>query len=228
MRKVKSSVGFVGAATVALLALTGETAHAQEACEGDVPDDAIQIYDQTNYGGDCLQLRQNISPHTGYWGLWLFGWNDRIQSVKVGADVRVKMFLDGGFSGKRFYTYSSDPNLVPFNREYSSLRIEENGIGEDCGELFEGEVAFYTDSDFGGDCWVWNAEAHEGAGFTHVFETGIENDTISSVRNNSRFRIFMAHDYNNTGGHHENSFPYTSRNISAFSNDQITDLIVQP
>jgi hypothetical protein len=222
----KPPVRFVMAVivTAAVLTLDRGQAHAQEDCAPSVPVDAIQLYEGINYQGACIQLRKTVSPHTGYWGLWLFGWNDRAGSIRVGSDVRVKLFRDGGFTGERNYVYSDDPTLAPAYWA-SSLRIEERAIDEHCQDLLDGEVAFYTDADFQGDCWVWNA-ASSGGQLVNVGITGIANDSISSVRNHSPHTLRLWHDLGVTGGHGDDWTPYTEGNVTAFSNDEITSVVV--
>jgi hypothetical protein len=151
------------------------------ACTGSDPaSNEVYIYTDINYGGSCAALYQGFYPNagtaTGGFGLP----NDSISSLKVGSQVRARLFSDGVYGGSWFWfggfgDYASMPS--GWNDVASSIRVENNARSTTCNDLKTGEFALFRDSNFGSDCVVLY--------YTHTYpqpiNMGIANDSVSSV-----------------------------------------------
>jgi hypothetical protein len=208
----------------ALVTLGAAEAHAQESCDSfpgpEPPPDSIRMYSGQNFGGDCIQLRAYAYPHAGYWNFSTFGWNDRVQSLKVGSAVRVKMFLDAAFTGYRFTVYSNSP-LLPTTLS-SSARLEDAITSEACDDLQEGEVAVYEHANFSGDCFIFQTQPNFGFVF-HLL--GFANDAISSFRSRSSLQVTLGFNDppDGSGIDFTIAFPGQDQSyVGDWANDQIT------
>jgi hypothetical protein len=197
----------------AVFSLHAGAALAQEACTKDAssppfwdpaPPDTVQFFDSTNYTGNCTRLRLNQYPHTGYPGLGDFGWNDRVVSVEIGPNVRVKMFADWRFTGTQRVLVNDTPDLFNLSGEFSSARIESLNRNTDCSNLNENEVAFFGLHDQSLDCYILNAfNVNLGQAYS-LYLLGLANDSNYRINNQSERPLLICEHDNCAGAPHEN------------------------
>jgi hypothetical protein len=135
-----------------------------------------------NFGGACAALTPGFYPHSAN----LVVGNDAITSMKVGSAVRARVFTG--------YAYGAYWTIIPANtvsawispnNSISSMRVEPADRSALCDDLREGEIALFEDSHFTGDCVVLPGDGS----YASATAMGIENDSISSIRNNSSRRL---------------------------------------
>jgi hypothetical protein len=190
-----------------------------ECSPGGPPSDGVQLFERQNWGGVCKQWRMERFPHSGEYSLQ--GFNNWAQSVRVGSNVRVALFISTNFRIK-FLSASQDVPAMTYRP--SSMRLELRSMSPDCSNLNSNQLAFYEHANFQGDCFVV-----ESAGFLSVHnisEWGLANDSVSSYRNPSnRTVILFEHHYE--GGSNW-VFPGGSFSfVGSSANDQTTSLRVQ-
>src|SRR4029077_10116089 len=114
--------------------------------------------------------------------------NDSISSLKVGAQVRARLFSDIVYGGNYyifpgFGFYSTMP--PGWNDATTSIRVENNARSATCSDLQPGEFALFRDANYGSDCVVLY--------YTHSYDylqpinMGIANDAVSSVNAGPRY-----------------------------------------
>jgi len=160
-------------------------------CDGRTTPDADEVFlwSDGNFMGQCAALRVGLFPwfepaadfdgtgrDRGSFGLP----NDSLSSLKVGSDVRVRLFSDAIYSGSQLTKGPGSYPLIDsgWNDVVSSLRVEDNSRSINCDDLLDGEFAVFGDANFAGDCVV----LRYGRDYTTYLEyLGIATDSISSV-----------------------------------------------
>lgn len=107
--------------------------------------------------------------------------------MKVGSAVRLRVFEDTGYRGDWvvFGPRTRDAGIGNLHDAISSARVEPANRSQTCDDLKNGEIALYAHPQFRGDCVVL---AGKGS-YASADAMGIGNDTISSIRNNSKREI---------------------------------------
>jgi hypothetical protein len=142
--------------------------------------DEVFVYEGPNFSGGCGALYVGYYPTSG-WGTGGFGVNnDTISSIKVGSNVRARLFVGPTYSGNYFWfggygTWGSMPS--GWNDVTSSIRVEVNSRSTACNDLQPGEFALFRDPSFSGDCVVLNY----GSSYPTPNDLGIANDTVTGV-----------------------------------------------
>jgi hypothetical protein len=83
-------------------------------------------------------------------------------------------------------------DLGAWNARISSMRVEPANRSYTCDDLRENEIALFENSYFSGDCVVLSAAES----YSSPETMGIENDSISSIVNNSALTLRAYFDYN--------------------------------
>ncbi|HVV52294.1 MAG TPA: hypothetical protein VHO06_21675 [Polyangia bacterium] len=175
--------------SVALSAILWTALHSSEAqaqvstwhsCSGSEPAaDEVYIYVDASFGGSCAALYVGFYPLPGT-GSGEFGLpNDSISSIKVGSDVRARLFADATYDGSFTIMTSGDYSTPPtgWNDTVSSIRVEDGSRSTTCSDLVAGEFAVFRDADEGSDCVV----LQYGSNYPTPSDMGIANDSISSI-----------------------------------------------
>lgn len=140
----------------------------------------VIVYEDPNFTGKCSILMPGFYPRD----FQLLVRNDSISAIKVGQLVRARAFKNGEYGGA-FTTYgasSTIPKLTSdWNDSISSMRVEMANRSQSCDDVRDGEVGLYESENFSGDCVVLPADGSYATGA----QMGIENDSISSIWNNS-------------------------------------------
>jgi len=154
------------------------------ACTSDTPGDyQVLIYRDILYQNDCRILTLGLYPTDASLALP----HDSISSFKVGSQVRFRAFRDGVYGGAHAY-WNTDMNFLGgWDNAIGSARVEEAFRRADCNDLRQDEIALYEDFDYKGDCVVLSATQS----YPTPKEMGIEDDSVSSFRNNSSRRITL-------------------------------------
>jgi hypothetical protein len=211
--------------TAGLVLSRSGTAHAvvQEGCSQEVaqppywdppPFLAVQLLSNTDYTGDCVLLHFEQRPHGGVPALGdlIVNMNDRVLSVRLGAGVRLALFEDWLFGGKKITIHADTPDFFG-NKGFSSVRLEESNRSPWCDDLLDNEVAFKAP----GDCYVINAYAHQPWGTCRpLYLEGLRNDSMTTIANNSD-RSLTLFQHGGCAGHWFLSWPYTE--VGAAGND---------
>lgn len=143
----------------------------------------VIVYRDPGFTGRCAVLTPGFYPFAEN---FLVG-NDAITGIKVGKQVRARVFKDPVYSGSwtTFGPESRSAGVGGFNDKISSIRVEPANRSESCDDLREGEIALYEHPRQQGDCVVL-----PGVGsYPNAENMGIRNDGISSLRNNSGLRL---------------------------------------
>lgn len=140
--------------------------------------DEVIVATDENFGGACALLTPGFYPYPAN----LVVGANAISSIKVGAGVRARGFEGGGYAGSWKIFVPGSRNAVAYPRDQlDSFRIEPANRSVLCDDLRDGEIALFEDSSFTGDCVVLPSNESYG----DVAAMGIENDSISSIRNHS-------------------------------------------
>lgn len=148
----------------------------------------VLVASDSNFRGRCAILTPGFYPNPGN----LVVGNDAISSIKVGSAVRARGFASPQFAD-RWWIYPPGTRsgaIIP-NDVLSSFRIEPANRSALCDDLREGEIALFEDSYFYGDCVVLPANES----YASPENMGIENDSISSIRNNSALKLVAFYDF---------------------------------
>ncbi|MCY1058987.1 hypothetical protein [Nannocystis sp. SCPEA4] len=143
----------------------------------------VLVYRDKNFAGSCAVLVPGFYPYAAN---FLVG-NDAISAVKVGSDVRARVFKDPVFAGdwNAYAPGTAAAELGGFNDKISSIRVEPAKRSQLCDDLREGEIALFENPRGQGDCVVLPSDES----YANAESMGIENDSISSMRNNSARRL---------------------------------------
>lgn len=144
----------------------------------------VIVYRDRGFKGRCALLRPGFYPrHDNF----LVG-QDAISSLKVGSAVRLRAFEDTAYGGtfEIFAPGTRSAGIGELHDEISSLRVEPADRSANCDDLREGEVGLYHHPDFRGDCVVLPGKGS----FVNADALGIRNDSVSSIRNNSRRTLY--------------------------------------
>lgn len=143
----------------------------------------VIVYRDGNFAGNCAVLAPGFYPFAAN---FLVG-NDAISSVKVGSAVRARVFKDPVYAGEWniYVPGTRTAGIGGFNDKISSMRVEPADRSANCDDLRDGEIALYENSSFRGDCVVLPGEGS----YANAETMGIENDSISSIRNSSGKRM---------------------------------------
>lgn len=143
----------------------------------------VIVYRDPNFTGRCSVLRPGFYPTADN---FVIG-NDAITAIKVGTQVRARVFKDPVYSGS-WAVYPPETRaggIGGFNDKISSIRVEPAGRSVNCDDLREGEFALFEHPRLAGDCVVL-----PGVGsYPNADNMGIRNDGISSIHNNSGLRL---------------------------------------
>ena len=142
------------------------------------PNEVI-VFRDGNFSGACAALLPGFYP---YATSFLVG-NDAISSLKVGSNVRVRIYRDAGYAGDWtiFQPNTQMAGLGSFDDVISSIRVDPGNRRATCDDLVEGEIALFEGYAGQGDCVVLPGDGI----YPSADSMGIANDTISSIRNNS-------------------------------------------
>jgi hypothetical protein len=143
----------------------------------------VIVYEDPNFTGRCAVLQPGFYPNDNQ----LMVRNDSITSIKVGQLVRARVFKDSEYGGgfTDFGPSSSTGRVVSdWNDDISSLRVEPAARHPNCDDVVEGEIAFFADPNFGGDCVVLPGDGS--TSYATAAQLGIANDSISAIWNNTR------------------------------------------
>ncbi|WP_096331497.1 hypothetical protein [Nannocystis exedens] len=143
----------------------------------------VLVYRDSNFAGSCAALTPGFYPYAAN---FLVG-NDAISAIKVGSAVRARIFKDPVFAGdwNAYAPGTMAAGLGGFNDRISSIRVEPASRSQLCDDLREGEIALFENSYLRGDCVVLPGDES----YANAESMGIENDSISSMRNNSARRL---------------------------------------
>jgi len=149
-------------------------------------DQEVFVYVNGNFGGNCVALGPGFYPD-GDFSVPYGVPNDSISSLKVGASVRARLFVDSWYGGAYYYFGGGhDYGVMPsgWNDQTSSIRVETNSRSPVCNDLQVGEFALFRGANFTDDCVVLTYAN------TELYYTpdrmGIANDTVSSVNGGPR------------------------------------------
>jgi hypothetical protein len=172
-----------------VLALLGDTLGSRPASAAgflpacalqDPPPNQVYIYENFNFQSPCSALSLGPYPYpgqvTGGFGIG----DERMSAVKVGANVRLRMFQDADYKGAYAVInggYKISALSYPWNDSVSSLRVENNARSPHCDDLRPGEFALFSDINLTGDCVVWQY----GQTLDTIEALGIANDSVSSL-----------------------------------------------
>lgn len=159
--------------------LTGKST----SCNREPGPQEVLVYRNGNFGGSCASLSPGFYPYAAN---FLVG-NDAISSIKVGSQVRARVFKNSVYGGD-WNAYAPDTRagaLGSFNDKISSIRVELASRSQLCDDLRDGEIALFENSHERGDCVVLPADES----YANAESMGIENDSISSMRNFSGRRL---------------------------------------
>jgi hypothetical protein len=146
------------------------------------PDEVI-VFRDGNFTGRCAVLKPGFYPFADN---FLVG-NDAITGIKVGTQVRARVFKDPVFNGSwtTFAPETRSAGVGGFNDKISSIRVEPANRSVNCDDLREGEIALFEHARMQGDCVVL-----PGVGsYPNAENMGIRNDGISSIHNNSGLKL---------------------------------------
>lgn len=143
----------------------------------------VLVYRDRNFAGSCAVLVPGFYPYAAN---FLVG-NDAVSAIKVGSDVRARVFKDPVFAGdwNAYAPGTMAAELGGYNDKISSIRVEPAKRSQLCDDLREGEIALFENSHARGDCVVLPGDDS----YANAESMGIENDSISSMRNNSARRL---------------------------------------
>lgn len=107
----------------------------------------VYFYENTNYTGDCYYTTSD----TANFGLTTVG-NDRLSSVRIVGDYKVRLYEDIYYTGRYDELNSSDSNLDirSLGDQYSSATVSEKLYT--CPTDGREGVYMYSEADYKGDC----------------------------------------------------------------------------
>ncbi len=143
----------------------------------------VLVYRDANFTGACAVLVAGFYPFAAN---FLIG-DDQLTSIKVGSEVRARVFKDEAFSGSwnAYPPGTRSAGLGEFDNRITSIRVEPSDRSQICDDVREGEVGLYQNPRFEGDCVVLPGEGS----YPNPEAMGIANDRISSIYNNSARRM---------------------------------------
>jgi hypothetical protein len=148
----------------------------------------VFIYTDPNFKGTCAALEEGFFAADGVPFQYNFGLpNDSLSSVKVGANVRIRLFSDTLLRGSFKHLTGFVSTMPPgWDNVTSSMRVEDNSRSPTCNDLLPGEFALFRDALFGSDCVVlyYNRSPYR---YYRPSDIGIANDSVSSVLPGPRF-----------------------------------------
>lgn len=145
----------------------------------------VIVFRDGNFTGSCAVLTPGFYPFAAN---FLVG-NDAITGIKVGSAVRARIYKDPVYAGA-WTTYApgtQTAGIGSFNDQISSMRVEPANRSQNCDDLRDGEIALFENPYLRGDCVVLPGEGS----FANAESMGIENDSISSLRNNSARKMLV-------------------------------------
>ena len=150
----------------------------------------VLLFADPNFGGACTAIEEGFYPNPaplqpGNFGLT----NDTLSSMKVGANVRVRLFADIVYGGA-FQTFSGPGNFNAlsgsgFDNVTTSIRVENRFRSVTCNDLQAGEFSVFRDANFVNDCVVLKY-SHS---YPNPIDTGIANDSVSSIMPGPQFLV---------------------------------------
>lgn len=143
----------------------------------------VIVFRDGNFGGSCAVLVAGFYPYPAN---FLVG-NDAISSIKVGSGVRARAFANPVYGGgwTLYAGGTASAGLGTFDDKISSIRVEPASRKQTCDDLQEGEIALYENVRGQGDCVVLPGDSS----YANADAMGIENDSISSITNNSSQKL---------------------------------------
>jgi hypothetical protein len=161
----------------------------------------VIIYADGSFTGDCRILSVGVYPTSGNFGLG----NDTISSLKVGSNVQAQLFWDGPFAVPNTPTGFLDyilpiswnapdlwnyhnfaQNYQDWNDKTSSIRVIRRS--ENCANPGPRQVVFFQHTNYQGDCVTKNV------GVFDVWDIGMQNDSISSLKVGSQVNLLICTD----------------------------------
>jgi hypothetical protein len=164
----------------------------------------VYLYADANYGGSCTDVHYGLYPLPTQFGLP----NDSISSVKVGSQMRARIFADAVYAGAFYSLTPQNYATMPagWDEQVSSMRIDFNSRSQTCNDLGAGEFAVFRDAGEASDCVV----LQYGVNYPDDQHMGIANDSISSINpgpaysrcpsgQNGRYSVILYTDPNYSG-----------------------------
>jgi hypothetical protein len=230
-RSLRSLVLIATCATVSLLA-SARSASAQppsEPCIGTMPTNAVRLFANSGWTGECVQYRLKVYPHYGISNLGSF--NDRPRSAQVGNQVRLRIFTDAGFVSESFTHFvevlEGDQFQLVLGSIGSSIRLETRDVTKTCFPIPNGMVAIWSNQLIGtttGDCYMMQVTK---AGQFFDIGQGMQNDSMTALFNNSDRQVTF---YDNAAGNGQSYTvaPHTgTNNVGDSFNDKATSMTSQ-
>lgn len=168
----------------------------------------VILYEDGSFQGWSAEI--GPGSYNGGFGLA----NDHISSVIIPSGYRVRMFVDGNFSGAMKDCYSDQADMGSFNDAVSSIIVDK----------ISGAPQFVAT--------VYDAENFEGGsqqlvvGRYNVNQFGLQDDTLSSIKVASGFKVTLYTDANYSGSKvvcvRDTSY------IGSSANDRVSSIVVEP
>lgn len=163
-------------------------------------DPQVTLYSDADYKGASSTL--GVGRYATGFGLK----NDSLSSIRVPSSLKVTLCDDANFGGRRTVVVRDTPNLNSANDKITSIIIEPAGTPN---------VIIYTDANYQG----WGRELGVGS----YNDTGIGNDSLTSVIVPAGYRVTLYEDGNYKG----NSVVLTSDSPGLDNfNDRASSIIV--
>lgn len=152
----------------------------------------VALFVDSFFRGQCVVKGIGLYPHSEDIGLP----NDSISSIKVGSQVKALLCQQADFRGTCQLFTSSVAQLskeMIGHDNVSSVKVQPRSERPECvpGDT---QIAVYVDSVFRGQCKVLNVGA-----YPHASDTGLPNDSISSILIGSSVKVGLYEDSNFQG-----------------------------
>lgn len=168
----------------------------------------VILYEDGNFQGWSAEI--GPGSYNGGFGLA----NDHISSAIIPSGYRVRMFVDGGFSGAMKDCYSDQADMGSFNDAVSSIIVDKiSGAPQFVATVYDAQ-------NFGG------GSQQLVVGRYNVNQFGLKDDTLSSIRVASGYKVTLFTDANYSGSKvvcvRDTSY------IGSSANDRVSSIIVEP
>lgn len=152
--------------------------------------DGVYIYENPYYTGDCTYSTDNVVN----FGLTPVG-NDRLSSVLIRGDYKVKLYEDINFGGRSDELNDSDSNLDirTLGDQYSSAKISENIT--QCPDDGREGAYMYSNINYLGDCYFSTVN------IPYFGDTPLGDNDLSSIRFIGNWDAKLYKDANYNGGY---------------------------
>jgi hypothetical protein len=182
------------------------------------------VYADDNFAGDCDVLGIGNYPFSTVNAMHVG--NDRISSVRVGANVKVTLYendLPGTGPGDWMPVITSRSVVSDFNDKTSSIRVESR---TDCSGPAAAQVIVWSDINFSGNCDV--IDLGYPVSYAKILGLSVGNDTISSVTCGSSVGTTLWEDDLTHGSPFQANAGCLLTDLSSFNfNDVASSLVVR-